>query len=56
MKKKTFKLWVWGLWWMTSGLRYALLFLFFFYDVTSGIMSRFSGSKFVCILGYNTSL
>jgi len=29
---------------------------FFFYDVIAEPMRRFSGSKFVWILGYNTSL
>jgi len=36
-------------------LGYVLKFLFF-YDVITQTMSRFSGSMFAWILGYNTSL
>jgi len=38
-EKKTFKIWVWGFWWTTSGLGYVLRFCIFFYDVITGTMS-----------------
>ena len=38
------------------GLGYVLLFWFLFYNIIAQRMCRFSGSKFVLILGCNTSL